>query len=129
MCLIIEKKCNIHGVTDFTLKRKSKTRKHDSYECKKCRNEYVHKSKIKRKLKAIEYKGGKCSKCGYDKNLSALEFHHVNSNEKDFEISRYISKSWESLVIELDKCILVCSNCHKEIHNPKMDRLLLIASH
>jgi len=67
------------------------------------------------KLKLIEYKGGECERCGYNKCIDALEFHHIDPNEKDFAIS---GKSWsfEKLKNEVDKCILVCSNCHKEIH-------------
>jgi DNA-binding CsgD family transcriptional regulator len=67
------------------------------------------------KIKLVEYKGGKCEKCGYDKCTDALEFHHLDPNEKDFTIS---GKSWsfDRLKKEVEKCILVCSNCHKEIH-------------
>lgn len=67
------------------------------------------------KLKLVNYKGGKCENCGYNTCIDALEFHHKNPNEKDFTIS---GKSWsfEKLKKESDKCILVCSNCHKEIH-------------
>lgn len=67
------------------------------------------------KLKLVEYKGGECEKCGYNRCIDALEFHHKDSSEKDFTIS---GKSWsfERLKKEADKCILVCSNCHKEIH-------------
>jgi predicted transcriptional regulator len=67
------------------------------------------------KLKLIEYKGGRCEKCGYNKCQMALEFHHLNPSEKDFTIG---GKSWsfDKLKSEVDKCILVCSNCHKEIH-------------
>jgi hypothetical protein len=69
----------------------------------------------KAKIKLVEYKGGECEKCGYRKCIDALEFHHKDPNEKDFTIS---GKSWsfERLKKEADKCILVCSNCHKEIH-------------
>lgn len=69
----------------------------------------------KAKIKLVEYKGGKCEKCGYSKCIDALEFHHKDPNEKDFTIG---GKSWsfERLKIEADKCILVCANCHREIH-------------
>ncbi len=67
------------------------------------------------KLKLVEYKGGKCQICGYNKSLNALHFHHLNPNEKDFSISGK-SLSFEKLKSEVDKCILVCSNCHSEIH-------------
>lgn len=69
----------------------------------------------KAKIKLVEYKGGECERCGYKKCIDALEFHHKNPSEKDFTIS---GKSWsfERLKKEVDKCIMVCSNCHKEIH-------------
>jgi hypothetical protein len=69
------------------------------------------------KLKAIEYKGGKSNQCGYDKCPDALIFHHLDPSQKDFGISENgRSRSFEKMKPELDKCILVCSNCHAEIH-------------
>ena len=59
--------------------------------------------------------GGKCIHCGYDKYLGALEFHHLNPNEKDFTIGNRDFKLKECIE-ESKKCILVCSNCHKELH-------------
>jgi DNA-binding CsgD family transcriptional regulator len=69
----------------------------------------------RKKIELVEYKGGSCIKCGYNKCISALEFHHIDPNGKDFSIG---GKSWsfERLKKEVDKCILVCSNCHREIH-------------
>ena len=67
------------------------------------------------KTKLVEYKGGKCQCCGYNRCIRALEFHHLDPSQKDFTISGK-SKSFETLKKEADKCILVCSNCHKEIH-------------
>jgi len=67
------------------------------------------------KLKLIEYKGGKCCFCNYNKCVGALHFHHVNPNEKDFNIGG-TNLSFEKLKKEVDKCVLVCSNCHSEIH-------------
>lgn len=67
---------------------------------------------------SIEYKGGKCEKCGYDKCQAALDFHHKNPTEKDFCISnRNISLHWEEIKKELDKCSLLCANCHREEHS------------
>lgn len=71
--------------------------------------------RIKVKKKLVEYKGGKCERCGYDRCIDSLEFHHLDPNEKDFTIGGK-SFSFERLRIESDKCILICSNCHKEIH-------------
>ena len=65
----------------------------------------------------IEYKGNKCEKCGYNKNIAALEFHHLDPNTKKFTLSD-THHNWEETKEELDKCILVCSNCHRELHNP-----------
>lgn len=79
-----------------------------------------HLRLIKIKKQAVEYKGGKCVKCGYNKCLSALEFHHINPLEKDKLLnSRGINrrKSFKLLKVELDKCVLVCANCHREIHS------------
>jgi transposase len=79
--------------------------------------EKLRKRKERKELKnkAIEYKGGKCEKCGYCKCSEAMEFHHLNPEEKDFGIGGH-TKSWNVIKKELDKCILVCANCHREIH-------------
>ena len=74
-------------------------------------------SKKLRKLKAlaIEYKGGKCIMCGYHKCSTSLVFHHRNPEEKELNISNKVTK-WEKLKPELDKCDLLCLNCHGEVH-------------
>lgn len=68
------------------------------------------------KLQAIKLLGGKCCKCGYDKCIDALEFHHENQEEKEFKLGSGNTMSWKEYKKEALKCILVCSNCHKEIH-------------
>lgn len=87
----------------------------------KDRSEYLIKAvaKRRRKLKvmAVEHKGGKCMICGYSKYIGALEFHHIDPKYKDFSLSvRGLTRSWERIKEEVEKCLLVCSNCHKEIH-------------
>lgn len=67
------------------------------------------------KQKLVDYKGGCCEKCGYNKTVAALQFHHLDPNEKDFTIGGS-SYSFERLKIEVDKCIMVCATCHIEIH-------------
>lgn len=69
------------------------------------------------KQKAIDYKGGACNKCGYRKSIRSLVFHHINPEEKDFSISNPNIRNWEKIKLELDKCELLCSNCHGEIHD------------
>jgi 5-methylcytosine-specific restriction endonuclease McrA len=68
------------------------------------------------KQRLIDYKGGECELCGYKKCNRALQFHHLNPEKKDFSISGK-SVSFEKLKDEVKKCILVCSNCHSEIHD------------
>lgn len=77
------------------------------------------KSKAMAKLAAINYKGGKCLDCGYNKYKEPLQFHHRDPTEKDFEISlRIVSlRSFERLKYELDKCDLLCANCHIKRHS------------
>lgn len=86
------------------------------YYCKKCQDTKTHSLQKELKRKAVEYKGGKCICCGYDKYIGALEFHHLDPEQKDFQISRGFTYNFEKMKPELDKCSLVCSNCHKEIH-------------
>jgi len=73
-----------------------------------------------RKLDLIKMNRGSCEKCGYDKNYAALEFHHVDSASKFFQLDlRSLSnRKWSVIVKEAEKCILLCSNCHAELHNP-----------
>lgn len=67
---------------------------------------------------ALEYKGYACCRCGYDRCIEALEFHHEDMTQKEFSISdRDLKLDWSSIKQELDKCELVCANCHREIHS------------
>ena len=70
------------------------------------------------KRRIIESMGGKCQICGYDNCDSALALHHIDPNEKEisFGAIRANPKNWLSIVEELRKCILLCHNCHSEIH-------------
>ena len=86
------------------------------------RNRHIKNHKTRRhniKEKAILYKGGKCEICGYDKCKEALDFHHKDPSQKDPNIKGALTRksiNLEKLKPELDKCILVCCRCHREIH-------------
>jgi hypothetical protein len=68
--------------------------------------------------RAIEYKGGCCVVCGYNRCVRALEFHHVDPSKKSFGLSeRGLCHSWDRIQEELDKCILLCANCHREVED------------
>jgi hypothetical protein len=87
-----------------------------SYEAQKRRG-------LSRKLELIKNAGGCCSICGYNKNLAALVFHHDASSNKDFKLDmRSLSnRKLEPVLEEINKCILVCANCHAELHNPHLN--------
>lgn len=91
-------------VSQSTNNRQTKTKSQSVIEWRK-----------RKKIELVEYKGGKCERCDYHKSLNALTFHHKDPSLKDFTIS---SKSYsiERLKKEVDKCILLCSNCHIELH-------------
>lgn len=83
--------------------------------------EKMYKSQIFRwrkiKDKAIEYKGGCCSVCGYSEHPAALQFHHVDPKTKEHSWTKLRLKSWDKIVVELDKCVLLCANCHSVEHS------------
>ena len=71
----------------------------------------------RKKQAAVDYLGGKCSICGYNKCIQSLDFHHVNPANKKYKPSYIIMRwTWDKVKKELDKCVLVCKNCHGEIH-------------
>lgn len=85
--------------------------------CLKCHTLYTHQRLREMKLKAIEYLGGQCSQCGVKGVPAIYDFHHKNPEEKDFSWGAKRTSNWDNLKKELDKCILLCSNCHRELHD------------
>ena len=85
------------------------------------RAEYIKRAVTKRRKKLktmlVEYKGGQCAICGYNRSPDVLEFHHIDESKKEFGLSiRGLTRSWERMRVEADKCILLCANCHREVH-------------
>ncbi len=85
--------------------------RHNDYAAQRIRGE-------SRKLDLIKMKGGQCEICGYNRNYSALCFHHLHDKEFQIDIRHCSNRSWEKLVEEANKCNLLCHNCHMEIHYP-----------
>jgi hypothetical protein len=83
--------------------------------CKKCHNEMMMLKRRNMLKEGRKLLGGKCSTCGYNKCDAALEFHHISDN-KEFVIAG-AKYGWEKLKPEIEKCILLCANCHREVHN------------
>lgn len=102
--------CKRHGETEHVMR--------DTWRCKACRSEAVKRRRQKVKMMAVEYKGGRCERCGYDRCIEALEFHHTDPSSKDFGIAyKGHTRSWDKVRSELDKCIMLCANCHREVEN------------
>ncbi len=83
--------------------------------------EYYTKRRLYRKLKAVEYMGGVCEDCGFvatTENYIVFDFHHIDPSEKDLALGSGLNllRSWKKITDELDKCELLCSNCHRLLH-------------
>ena len=85
--------------------------------CKSCTKEEAINRQKRFKQDCIDYKGGSCKLCGYNRCNSALEFHHLDPSKKDLTISKVsVTSINDEIRKELDKCVLLCSNCHREVH-------------
>ena len=103
-----ECKCGVTGKENFYSTAK--------YQCKTCWNKRTYETGIEKINKLKEEYGGKCQLCGYNKYLGALEFHHTDPTVKEFHLGQRRGLSEDKLRAELDKCQLLCSNCHREVH-------------
>jgi hypothetical protein len=88
-----------------------------SGHCWDCHNAKIRIKRAAFKARCVVYLGGKCFKCGYSECLAALDFHHRGA--KDFDISRFRSRSFDQIKPELDKCVVACANCHAKVHASK----------
>ncbi len=104
------KTCEKHGQT------KHFPRPDGAFRCGKCASEWVMRNRRVKKQKLVSLFGGKCVVCGYKKYPGALDFHYTDPKTRSFALSvKGLSYSWDSLVKEAKKCVLVCKNCHNEI--------------
>lgn len=83
------------------------------------KSEYIKEWRKNTKLKVLACMGKKCQICGYDKCTNALELHHIDPNEKDFGLGAIMATpvAWEKIVTEMKKCVVLCANCHRELHD------------
>lgn len=109
----------IKPIADFYERSRNGSKKGVTSMCRSCLNLLTLKRQRDRKKQAIDYKGGKCELCGYSKCQDAFDFHHINPEEKEFLLSAGKLTSFERIKNELDKCMLLCANCHREIHAKK----------
>jgi len=71
--------------------------------------------RFERKKKCVAYLGGKCCVCEYDACISAIDFHHLDPTTKSFPIAGSENRAWNVVRKELDKCVLLCCRCHREV--------------
>jgi len=88
----------------------------------KSREELSNYERVKRrrrhlKMLAVAMLGGKCIRCGYHRSLRAMDFHHPDPDGKDFSVSTNANRAWSKMKAEVAKCVLLCSNCHREEHD------------
>jgi hypothetical protein len=100
-------------LSEFRLRGKIK---HYRSCCSKCESARTLEYGQKLKQRAVEYLGGQCIDCGYKKSIKALHFHHRDPEQKSFTIGKQKGLKWETMKMELDKCDLLCANCHAEKH-------------
>jgi transposase len=108
----IRRRCPEHGDTEFALEGRG------YYRCKRCRSAGISSHRRKLKQLLVAEAGGRCQVCGYDRCVAALEFHHLDPEQKRLGISAVgLTLSLEALRAEAAKCVLVCSNCHAELES------------
>lgn len=99
--------------------KKHKNKSTLSSICKDCSNQNTVKKMITTKLRMMEYKGNQCARCKLtveESHYSVFDFHHNDPKEKDKSLVQMRSYSWEKITTELDKCSLLCANCHRLTH-------------
>lgn len=106
----VRRHCRSHGLTDFFLEGRG------YYRCLECRKQRVADRRRKVKAILVSEAGGSCRICGYDRYVGALQFHHLDPEQKRLSLSlRGITYSLERMREEASKCVLLCSNCHAEV--------------
>lgn len=104
--------CSRCGCTDV-----DKFYGHKKYICAECfKKESLDRFRKNKKM-AVDLLGSSCSRCGYNKSVSALEFHHSDPSVKDPKFSNMSHWSFARIKDELNTCVLLCSNCHRELHD------------
>jgi len=110
-CIVCNKK--LLGKQTMFCSTSCKNKIHQSYPAQKLRG-------LERKYYLVKMFGGKCSRCGYSTNLAALSFHHKGGKEFKLDSRSLSNRRASEIAKEMRKCILLCNNCHAELHNPSL---------
>ena len=84
--------------------------------CQNCNTIYATNRTRELKKRAIEHLGGACHRCGFDKHWAAFVFHHPDPSVKEMDWHGMQGQTWENLLPELEKCVLLCACCHLVVH-------------
>ena len=108
----VKMSCPHHGESEFWLTGQG------NYRCKRCRSDAVSRRRRRVKETLVREAGGRCRICGYDRNMRALHFHHLDPSSKRHEINaKGVAIALDKLRVEARKCVLLCSNCHAEVED------------
>lgn len=107
----IQRDCKKHGLCEFVLEGRG------YYRCKQCRINAVQKRRKVVKEQLVQQAGGKCQICGYNRCLAALQFHHLDPEQKSFGVDRGATLAYDTMLAEAQKCALLCANCHAEVED------------
>ena len=110
--IIICSKCKKNKPRSEYFNSQLKRRDIRSLMCKQCSNDYFAQKGIDMKKRAIAYKGGKCEDCGLSWHYAVYHFHHLDPKLKDKNMGGMRTCGWIRIKKEIDKCVLLCSNCH-----------------
>lgn len=129
-------RCNVEKLTSEFRKDANRTDGFQSH-CKKCRRaDDASRYTQAYRAQIVERNGARakatrekilafrlehpCIKCG-EADPSCLDFHHVDPTQKDFQIGGRPNASWKSIKAEIDKCVVLCANCHRKFHAGRFD--------
>lgn len=107
-------------IKDTNLFYAKKDRSSRASMCKECFNNYCITRWINRKIQYINHFGGACTRCGLrleNSHYSVFEFHHRNSLNKEYSWNKLRLFSDRRILLELNKCDLLCANCHRITHS------------
>jgi hypothetical protein len=114
--LVKARKCSYCGETNPI-----KFYGHKKTICGNCHNKYTYQKSQENRLQGIKYLGGECNRCGYNEFTCSLDFHHKDPKNKHPVFGSHRGWSLKKLLKELEKCILLCKNCHAALHANKFE--------
>ena len=86
--------------------------------CKSCFNKYCMERLTNKKIEAVKRFGGICHDCKNEYPHPVFEFHHLDPSQKDYQWVKLRLRSTTEIIKELDKCVMLCANCHRMRHYP-----------